>query len=256
MAPDDRYDALRTLVVAVKARVRRLQEGVHGGQALTMGDVTAALPPPQRKRGEPRPGGRQGQPDQPFGRGADHGFDGIIRMGSRVIPRHSARARGMRVEQGWQPVGDRLAPVAAAAQHHGCPWRIVDRAQPLPRVGWPGGGAHHVLTPRAPQGAPGGQPPDIDFLGIVKPLSGGQPVAGVCNRLLFRADCGAGLLRWCWGRRSTRPAGFRARRTVSSEPRMRVGSARSATRRWSVQREQGNPKLRGRRRTAASNAAR
>jgi hypothetical protein len=53
-----------------------------------------------------------------------------------------------------------------------------------------------------------------------------QVVAGVFHRLLFTTYAGSGRLFVCWGRLSTMPACFKARRTVSSETRMPVRSAR------------------------------
>ena len=128
-------------MVAVEERGRRLHEGVQAGTELTMGHLPAELSPPPRKRGEPRAGGRPVPPDHPPGRGADHRLDVIIGRGIRVIPRHREGARGMRVNQRLPPFGALLAPLAAAAYHHGVARRRGDRAQPIPRVRRPRGGS-------------------------------------------------------------------------------------------------------------------
>jgi hypothetical protein len=133
---------------------------------------------------------------------------------------------------------------------------IVDGAQPTPLVRLPRGGDHDLRPPRAPQGTQGGPPTDSECVRVVKHLTRFQVGAGVRNRLFLPAYSGSGLLICCGGRRRTRPACCRARRTVSSETRSLVCSARSSASRWSAHSEPGTPKLRGRRRPAASRAAR
>ena len=53
MGPDDRQYTGWALVVAVKERVRRLQEGIHGGKELTVGHRAAELPPQHLNRVQP-----------------------------------------------------------------------------------------------------------------------------------------------------------------------------------------------------------
>jgi hypothetical protein len=226
MGPDDRQHTVWALVVAVKERVRCLEESVQGGKELTRGHLTAALPPPHLNRVQPRAGGRQVQQDQPPGRGTDDRFDLISGMGIGVIPRDIDGARGMRVDQGLQPCGDLPATFAAAAEYAGFAGLVIDGAQALALVWLPWSGKHDVLAPRAPQGAQGGQPTGRKFVRRVKHLAGFQLVASVFNRLFFPVYSGSGLLSWCWGRLSPMPACFSARRPVSSETRMPVLSAR------------------------------
>jgi hypothetical protein len=136
------------------------------------------------------------------------------------------RARGTTLDdQRLQAFGDPLAPFPAAEQHHGFARVVVDGAQTIALVRLPWGGNHDVLPSRAPQGAQGGQPTEIEFALIVKHLAEFQLVAGIFNRLSFSAYSGSELLILCWGRLSIVPSCFSARRTVSSEARMPVGSA-------------------------------
>jgi hypothetical protein len=192
-----------------------------------MGDFTTEVPPPHFKGGdEPWVVGRHIQPHQPPRCGADHSLNLIISMGIRVILRHRDRARGMLLDQGLPPLGDLPAPFAEAEEHGGFASLVMDRTQAIPLVRLPGGGNYNLLTARTPQGAQGGQSADIEFVRVVKHLAGVQMVEGLFNRLFCSAYSGSGLLIWCWGRLSTMPACFSTRRTVSSETRMPVCSAR------------------------------
>ena len=220
-----------------------------------MGDVTAARPPPPLDRVEPRAVGRQGPPDPPPGRSTDDRVELLVSMGSRVIPGHSEGVRGRLVAQRRQPVGDLPAPFAAAEAHAGVAGVVVNGAQALPRGRWPWGGPHDVLAPRAPQGAQGGQPADIQCVRRGPHLARLQLGARVVARRFSPASSGSGRLIGCGGRLSTRPAGCSARRTVSSATRMPGCAARSSTTRWSVHQANGSPQRRGRRRTAAKSAA-
>jgi hypothetical protein len=51
-----------------------------------------------------------------------------------------------------------------------------------------------VLAPRAPQGAQGGQPADVEFVGIVEHRASFQLIAGVLTRLLLSVYSGSGRL--------------------------------------------------------------
>ena len=155
MSPDDGSDTLCGLVVAVKERVRRFQEGIQGGKQLAMGDFTPKLPPQHLDGVEPGAIGGPIPPHQPSSGGAHDGFNRRISMGVGSIPRHRDGARGRLVDQGLPPFGDLLAPFAAA-QHHGFAGLIGDGAQPLALVRLPWGGNHDVLTARTPHGAQGG----------------------------------------------------------------------------------------------------
>ena len=226
MGPDDRQHTVWALVVTVKERMCRLEQGVQGGKELTMGHLTAELPPQHLNQVQPGAIGGQIQQHQPSSCGANDGFNLIIRMGIGMIPRHIDGARGMPVDQGLQQFGDLLAPLAAAEQHDGFDCMIVDGAQPIALVRLPWGRNHDLLTSRTPQGAQGGQPTEIEFVSIVKHLTSFQMVAAVFNRLFFTAYSGSGRLIVCWGRLRTMSACFSARRIVSSETRMPVLSAR------------------------------
>jgi hypothetical protein len=99
MRPDDRQHTVGALVVPVTARVRRLDEGVQGDKALTMGDLTAELPPQLLKRVQLGAVGGQVQQHQPPSRGADDGLDFIIEMGVGIIPGHIDGAGRMAVDK-------------------------------------------------------------------------------------------------------------------------------------------------------------
>jgi hypothetical protein len=236
--------------------MRCVEQHVEGGKELTMGDLTAELPPQHLNRVQPRAVRGQLQQAQPPCRGVDHGLDCIIELGVSMIPGHLDGPGGMVVDHGLQPFGDLLATFAASEQHDGFARIIIDGAQTRALVRLPWGGDHDVLTSRTSQGAQGGQPADMACVRIGKHLTGFQVVAGLCKRRFLSAYSGSGRLIWCWGRLSTTPACVKARRTVSSETRMLVLSARSSTKRCKVHREHGSPKLRGRRRTAVRHALR
>jgi hypothetical protein len=182
------------LVVTVNECLRRLQQSCQAGKELTMGHFAAALPPQPLNGVEPRAVGRQRQQDQPPGRGTDDRFALIISRGIRLIPGHIDGARGMLVDQGLHQFGDLPAPFAAAEEHDGVAGVVVDGAQALPLVWLPWGGDHAWLAPRAPQGTQGGQPADVDFVGIVEHLASVQLIAGVFKRLFFSAYAGSGRL--------------------------------------------------------------
>jgi hypothetical protein len=138
-------------------------------------------------------------------------------MGVGLIPGDIDGAGGMFVDQGLQPFGDLPATFAVPEQHPGFARMVVDGAQAIPFIRLTGRGHHDVLTPRAPHGAQGRQPTDIECVSSVKHRTGLQMVAGVLDRLFFTEYSGSGLLIVWWGRLSTMPAGFSARRTVSPD---------------------------------------
>jgi hypothetical protein len=243
-------------VVPVTARLGRVAQGLAGVTERTVGALAAERPPPQLHRGQPRALRRSGQPHQPPGRGSHHRLDGLISLASRVVPRPLDGARGRLVNQRRQPFGDRLATLPASAAHHGFARLVVDRAQTiaLVRVSWRR--PHDWRAPQAPQGAHGGPPAAMAFVRLGQHLAGGHIVTGVCPRLLWSADSGAGLLILCGGRLRTMPAGCSARRPVASATRSPGCAARSSARRGRVHTENGHGTRRGRRRTTASHLAR
>lgn len=173
-----------------------------------------------------------------------------------MIPGDGGGAGRMPIDHGLPEGGDGAAPLPASAAHHGFTRVLVDgrpgHAAWTAALGWAARAAGLAgSTSRAR-----GQPADVHGGRIVKPIPGIQLLAGLCPRLVSTASAGAGLPMWCRGRLSPLPACFRARRTVSSETRILVLSARASTGRWRVRSKNGSPKLRGRRRTAASHAVR
>jgi hypothetical protein len=140
MGPDDGEDACRILVVTVKERVRRLQQGVQGGKELTMGHFAADLPPQHLNRVQPGAVGGPIEQDSTSRCGSYDRLYRIITMGVGVIPGARDGAGRMPIDHGLQPFGDLSATCAAAEEHHGFTRMIVDGAQAIPLVRLPGGG--------------------------------------------------------------------------------------------------------------------
>jgi hypothetical protein len=194
MGPDDRQHPGWALVVTVKERLRRLQEGVQGGKERTLGHRTAARSPQPLHRVQPGAVGGPIEPPEPPRCGSYDRPHRIITLGVGVIPGDLDGPGRMPIDHGLPPFGDFPATFAAAEEPHGCTRMIVDGAQAIPLVRLPWGGKHELLAPRAPPRAPGGPPADVQFVRIVKPSTGLQMITGLFHRLFFPAYSESGRL--------------------------------------------------------------
>src|SRR5215217_1697526 len=189
------------------------------------------------------------QQDQSACRSAQDHLDLVVLMGVGVVPGYIHGARRMLLQQRLQQFGDLTPALTPTDEDHRLAGMVVDRSDAVALFGLGWRLDHHLLALRSPHRLEGGHPAQVELVGVVEDLSRSEVVASLFNRLFLRAYSGSGLVMVCWGRLSTIPAAFRCTRTVSYSTRMPVCSAMWSAKRLSVHTENGNPRLRGRRRT-------
>ena len=234
-SPDNRQDTSWASIISCKEVLGSGDQGFKTLEELAMRDFPAKMSPEHLHGIEPGTVGRQIQPYQASRRTPHHGFNVVVFMRSRVIPRHRDGLCGVLLQERVQQCRALATPFVRCAQDHGLSCMVIDGANTRALRGLAWRGDHHLLACRTPQGFAGRQPGQIARIGRGKDLPWLQAIAGRFNRLFFPWYSGAGLLILCWGRLKTMSASCRCRRTVSAATRMPVCSAIESAKRARVQ---------------------
>jgi hypothetical protein len=180
---DDGADATGSTVVAFEEVSRGVEQRVDGLEQFAVGDLPAVMPPQHLAGIQPWAVGREIQQDELAGSPAQHGLDLLILVGAGIVPGHVNGLVRVLGQQGLQEFRDFAPTFTAAGDDHGLAGVPVDHPQTIPARGLGRRRDYDLLADRAPQGAQGRMPADVEFVGIVEDLTRFQAIAGFFNRL-------------------------------------------------------------------------
>jgi len=92
-------------------------------------------------------------------------------VGTGVVPRDEDRPAGVFIDQSLQQFGNFASPFALAKNHFCLPRVVIDRADAVVPGRLPWYWDHDLLSFRRPQRLQGGQPTDIELVGIIEHIS-------------------------------------------------------------------------------------
>jgi hypothetical protein len=199
----------RASVVAGEEVLGCCYQSLYVLEQLTMGDLTPKVAPQHLNGVEPGTIGRQVQQYQPSCRGPYHCFHFIVCMGAGIVPGHVDRLGGVLIQQGLQQLGYLPPALPASEEHHRLPGMVIDGPDTIVFSGLSWCGDHDLLAFGTPHGPQGGQPTEVEFIGVIKDFFCLQAISGFLNRLFLTRYTGSGLLILCWGRLSTMSASSR-----------------------------------------------
>lgn len=168
MCANEREHPLRGAIVAVKEFLGGSEQSLHRLKEFAMRDFTTKVSPEHFNRVKPRTVSRQVEQHQPSRRATHHGFDFIVFMSVGVVPGDVDGASGVLVNQGLQQFGDFATAFSFLEQHHRVTSVVINGPQTIVLLGHAGGRDHNLLAHRAPQGAQGWQPTQVEFVGVVE----------------------------------------------------------------------------------------
>ncbi len=157
-SPDNRQDTIWTSIISCKEVLGSGDEGFETLEELAMRDFPAKMSPEHLNGIEPGTVGRQRQQHSAASRTPYNGFNVVVFMRGRVIPRHIYGLCGVLRQERLPQYRDLAAPFVRFEQDHGLSRMGIDGANAIALRGLSWRGAHHLLAFRAPHGFEGRQP--------------------------------------------------------------------------------------------------
>lgn len=156
------------MITLIEEIIGRLDQGVDALEKFTVRDFSPETAPEHFDGIEPRAIRGQIEQNKPTRSPAHHRFNFIILMRIGIIPGHIDGFIRMLLQQCFQEFGDFLPTFASADQHHRLARMVVDGTNPVMFLSLAWRGDHHLLTAGTPHRHQGGQPRQIEFIGIVE----------------------------------------------------------------------------------------
>jgi hypothetical protein len=150
-----------------------------------MRDFTAEVQPHHFNPVEPEAVGRQVQQHQTPHRGVDNHFNVTVNVGAGIVLGDVNGASRVPGDQSLQQFGHFPPAFVSSEQHHHFSGIVVDCAQPVALARLARRGNHDLLALRAPDGAQGRHPAEIESIGIAKHVARFHLGSGIFNRHFF-----------------------------------------------------------------------